>query len=138
MAIDDEGEVLSRRKERFGSDNKKFCFFAIEFEKVVVHPGFNISEAVCDGGDNDWGDGFGRDVDLCVVGIAVKAESMVAKDVTEGKHVDDEEEGAKHRTLGNSGGDRGGVRFEVVHRNVVVTVREVGREPGECCAGDAN
>lgn len=75
---------------------------------------------------------------MSVIGIAVKMESMVADDMTEGKHVDSEEEGAKHRTLGNTMGDGGSVGLAVVDGDEVVTVREVGGEPEECCAGDAN
>lgn len=73
-----------------------------------------------------------------VISVAVKMESVAANDMTEGKHIDCEEKGAEHRTLGNTMGDGGRVGLVVVERDEVVTVREVGGEPEECCAGDAN
>ena len=47
-------------------------------------------------GENSWSDGFGGDVELSVVSIAVKVKSMAADDVTKWEHVEDEEDGAKH------------------------------------------
>ena len=38
----------------------------------MVHPGFYVGEAVGEGGENSWSDGFGGDVELSVVSIAVK------------------------------------------------------------------
>ncbi|XDV53579.1 hypothetical protein PO909_022050 [Leuciscus waleckii] len=88
--------------------------------------GFNVGNAIGDGGEDSRGDGFGGHVELGIIGVAVKMESMVADDLTEGKHVDGEEEGAEHGTLGDTMGDRGGVGVAVVNRDKVVTVREVG------------
>lgn len=68
---------------------------------------FYVSKAVCDGGENDCGDGFGGDVSLCVVSVTVKMKSMLLNNVSKRKHVDDEKEGAKHRALGDSVGDGG-------------------------------
>lgn len=62
----------------------------------------------------------------------------MADDLTEGKHVDGEQERAEHGTLGDTMGDRGGVRVAVVDRDKMVMVREVGGEPEKCCARDAN
>ena len=38
-----------------------------------------------------WGDGFGGEVQLSVVGVAVETEAMAAEDVTKGEDVQDEE-----------------------------------------------
>ena len=62
----------------------------------MVHPGFYVGEAVGEGGENSWSDGFGGDVELSVVGIAVKVKSMAADDVAKWEHIEDEEDGAKH------------------------------------------
>ncbi|XDV46572.1 hypothetical protein PO909_014447 [Leuciscus waleckii] len=129
---------MNRREERFWAGDKEFCFIAVEFKKVIVHPGFNVGNAIGDGGEDSRGDGFGGHVELGIIGVAVKMESMVADDLTEGKHVDGEEEGPEHGTLGDTMGDRGGVGVAVVNRDKVVTVREVGGEPEKCCARDAN
>lgn len=61
-----------------------------------------------------------------IIGIAMKMESMVTDDLTEGKHINGEEEGAKHGTLGNTIVGRGGVGVAVINRDKMVTVREVG------------
>ena len=37
------------------------------------------------------GDGFGGDVELDIVSIAVELETMAADDVTEGEYVEDEQ-----------------------------------------------
>lgn len=71
-----------------------------------------------------------------IISIAVKLETMTADDVTKGKHVEDEEEGAQHRTLGDTLGDEGCVGFAVVDADELVTVGEVRFEPGEGSASD--
>lgn len=43
--------------------------------------------------------GFGVDVSLGVIHIAVEVENMAADDVAQGKHVYDEQQGSKHGTL---------------------------------------
>ena len=48
------------------------------------------------------GEGFGGDVKLDVVSVAVEMEVMTADDVTKGEHVEDEEKWTKHRTLGDA------------------------------------
>ena len=60
-----------------------------------------------------------------VVSTAVGREAMVTYDVTEGEPVENEEEGTKHQTLGDTLGDwgRGGVRF--IDANELVVVGEV-------------
>jgi len=39
-------------------------------------------------------------IDLDVIGIEMEEESVMAKDVTEGENIQDEEERTKHRTMG--------------------------------------
>lgn len=58
-----------------GSSDEEFCFIAVEFEKLIVHQE--------NGGENDWGDGFGGDVSSGVV-IAVEMKSVAAHDVSKG------------------------------------------------------
>ena len=80
----------------FWAKDYDFSFIAVEFEEVVVQPGFYVGEAVGEGGENSWSDGFGGDVELSVVRIAVKVKSMAADDVAKWEHIEDEEDGAKH------------------------------------------
>lgn len=84
MTLCEEGEVLCRGEERFWSSNDEFCFIAVEFQEVYVHPDFDVSQVVCDGGENDRDDGCGRDVQLCVVSVTVKMKSMAANGVSKG------------------------------------------------------
>ena len=51
-------------------------------------------------------DGFGGEVKLCVVGVTVEPEAMVMEDLTKWKHVQNEEEWTKHRTLGDTVDER--------------------------------
>ena len=44
------------------------------------------------------GDGFGGDIKLDIISIAVEVETMVANDVAKGEQVEYEEERTKHRT----------------------------------------
>ena len=71
------------------------------------------------------GDGFGWEVQLCIIGVAVEVEAMAAEDLSKGENVYDEEEGAKHRALGDTVGYGGGGGFRVVNRNELLSVREV-------------
>lgn len=48
------------------------------------------------------GEGFGGDVQLDVVSVAVEMEMMTADDVTKGEHVEDKKKWTKHRTLGDA------------------------------------
>lgn len=40
-AVDGESGVIGFAECGFGADQKEFCFVAVEFEEVVLHPGFN-------------------------------------------------------------------------------------------------
>ena len=51
-------------------------------------------------------DGFCGDVELDVIGVAVILQVMAADDSSKGEHIEDEEEGTKHRTLGDALGQR--------------------------------
>ena len=70
---------------------------------------FDFSEAVGECGVSGSGNGFGGDVDLDVVNIAVKVETMVVYDGAKRQHVQDEEEWTKYRTLGDALGQRSSV-----------------------------
>lgn len=107
-----------------GRRDEEFWFVINEFKKDVVHPGFDVGDAIGDGGE----DGFGGHV------TTAKMKSMLADDLTEGKHVDGEEEGAEDGTLGNTIGNGGGVGVAVISRDKLAKVRELGGEPKECCS----
>lgn len=82
-------EVLDRRWECLGSSN---AFF--EFEEAIVHPAFDVCQAVCCGGESDWS----------IVGLAVEMKSRVAY-VSTGYNVEEEEEGTKQRAFRDTIGD---------------------------------
>ena len=71
------------------------------------------------------GDGFGGDVELDIIGVAVKVETMVADDVAMGKQVKYEEERAKHRALGDALGQWSGGGGAVVDVNELLSVGEI-------------
>jgi len=83
-AVDGEGQVVVG----FVVDDKDFRCVAIEFEEDVLHLGLYIREVVADGGVGNVCDGFGGNVKLCVVGVAVKVETVVAYDVANGEQVE--------------------------------------------------
>lgn len=85
--VDSEGETVNGFSDGFGTDDDHVCFFAVELKEIGVHPGFNVSEAVGDSGVGGRGDGFSGDVELNIIGIAVKVETMVANDIAKGKQV---------------------------------------------------
>ena len=82
------------------------------------------------------GDGFGGKVQLRVVGITVEVNAMAAQDMSKGEDVQYEEEGAKHRALGDTVCNKGCDGFAIVYGNELMSVREVGGEPGEGSASD--
>lgn len=69
--------------------------------RLVCIQFFYVYKAVDDGRMSGSHDGFGGDVLLGVIGEAVEIETMVACNVTRGKHVKDKEKGATHRALGH-------------------------------------
>lgn len=46
MAVDEKCEVLNRGEKGFGSGDEEFCFTAVEFQEIIVHPGFDVGNAV--------------------------------------------------------------------------------------------
>lgn len=73
--------------------------------------------------------GFGAEVDLGVVGVAVEVHVEFANDVAEWRQVAGEEQGTQDRALRNSlrdGGEGGGGAGE---GDELITVSEVGGEP---------
>ena len=70
-------------------------------------------------------DGFGGYVQLNVVSVTVKMETMVMNNLTKGEEVEDEEERTKHRTLGDSLAQGSCVGGAVVDENELVPVSEV-------------
>ena len=77
-------------------------FVTVQLKIVCLHPRFNFCETVAEGGVGGVGDGLGGDVQLDIVGVTVKMESMLTDDMAKGEDVEDEEEGTKHRPLGDT------------------------------------
>ena len=48
----------------------------------MVHPGFDVGDAVGEGGEDGRNNGCGVDVQLGIVSITVKLKNMAADDVT--------------------------------------------------------
>ena len=59
---------------------------------------------------------------MSVVSVAMEVEAVATDDLSKGKDVNDEEEGTKHGTLGNTVGDWGGGGFTVVYGNELMSV----------------
>ncbi len=58
---------------------------------------------------------FGAEVELCAIGAGVKTETILMDYLTEGEHVNCEEEGSKHRALRHTLFDRGWGGVEVAN-----------------------
>ena len=89
-----------------------------------MHPGFDVKA----GGESGVGggrDGVDGDVKLDVIGVAMELETVSADDVTEGEQVQDEEEGTKHRTLGDALGQGSGGGGAMVDVYELMTVGEI-------------
>ncbi len=72
MTIYAEGEIVGCGEDGFRAKDDDFCFIAVEFEEVVVHPGFDVRETIGEGGEDGWSDGFGGNIELGVVGVTVE------------------------------------------------------------------
>jgi hypothetical protein len=92
-SVNVEGEIYGGAGEGIRTNDEDFGFIAVEFEEVVLHPSFNISQAGGESGVGGSSDGFGGEVQLGVVGITVKMEAMAAEDLTKGENVDDNRRG---------------------------------------------
>lgn len=71
----------------FGASDQGLSLAAIELQKVPAYPGPGVLEAGGEAGGRRGGGGFGSDIDLCIISIAMKME--VTEDCAKGK-VDDE------------------------------------------------
>lgn len=60
--VDADGDVRGGFSEGFGTDDYEIRFVTVEFEEVVMHPGFYCVEAGGDGGQGGGGDGVGGNV----------------------------------------------------------------------------
>lgn len=84
----DRGVVFS--EGGFGAYEEEFSFVTVELEDVLLHPRFNCRGRIqC--GSEVVEEGFGAEVDLGVIGIAVEVKVKVTEDATKWKDVDDEE-----------------------------------------------
>ena len=62
----------------------------VKLQEVPAHPAPDVLKA---GGEGGWGEGsggFGGNVDLCVIGVAVKINLMVTEDFAQGEEIYDE------------------------------------------------
>lgn len=134
--VDGEAETVCGFGAGFGADDDQVGFVTVEFEEVGLHPGFDIGEAVGEGGVSGGGDGVGGDIELDVIGITVEMETMVANDVAKGEQVEYEEERTKYRTLGDALGQRNSGGGAVVDVDELLSVCEIRFQPGECSASD--
>jgi len=64
-------------------------------------------------------------VELNIISIAVKVETMVADDIAKGEQVNYEEERTKHRTLGDALGQRSNGGGAVVYVDELLSVSEI-------------
>ncbi len=94
-SVDDDGcgwGVLRFGEGGFGADEQGLGFIAVELQEVPAHPAPDVSQAGGEGGRRDGSGGFGGNVDLCVISVAVKMDPMMTEDCAQGEEVDDEEE----------------------------------------------
>ena len=94
-AIDDDVcdyGILKFGEGGFGANDQGLSLAAIELQKVPAHPAPDVLDAGGEGGGRKGSGWFGRDIDLCVISIAMKMDTMVTEDCAQGKEVDNEEE----------------------------------------------
>ena len=84
---------------------------------------------------SSWSDGFGGEVQLGVVGVGVELKSVVAEDLTKWEDVYDEEEGTEYRALGDTVGNWGGGGVAVIDGDELLSIGEVGCQPGKGSTG---
>ena len=116
-------------ESRFGASEEEFSFVCIELEKIVGEPSFYCGDAVFDVSEGWVCDGFGGEIELGVVGVAVKVQIEIADDVTKGKDIADEKKGTEDRTLRNAVRDRGEGGGVAREGDELLSVGEVGGEP---------
>lgn len=73
-AINGECGVVEFAEGRFGADEEEISFVAVEFEKILLHPGFYCREAGVDVGEGWVVGGVGAEIYRCVIGIAVEVQ----------------------------------------------------------------
>ncbi len=76
-------------------------------------------------GVDSCGNGFGGDVELDVIGIAVEMEAMSTYDVSKGEHVEDDQEMTKHWILEDALAQRSCGGGAVVDADELLSVCEV-------------
>ena len=94
-SVDDDGRcwgALWFGEGGFGADYQGLGLIAVELQEVHAHPAPDVFQAGDEGGGRDGRGGFGGDVDLWVITVAVKVDPMVTEDCAQGEEVDDEEE----------------------------------------------
>ena len=57
---------------------------------VCIQVLMSVRQAVSVESLGDGSDGFGGEIELCVIGIAMKVEAVAAEYVTKGEHVENE------------------------------------------------
>lgn len=91
-AVDDDvwsWDVFCFGEGGFGADEQGLCFATIELEEIPAHPAPDVLKAGGKGGGGKSSGGFGGDIDLCIIGIAVKVDPMMTEDCAQGEEIDD-------------------------------------------------
>ena len=98
--VDSDPEVMGVLCQGFRADEHEVRFIVFELEEVGLHPGLNISVAIGQGGGYSCGDGFGRDVDLDIIGVAVEVKTMFVYDISEWQDAKEEKREDQALNLG--------------------------------------
>ncbi len=101
-----------------------FRFVAVEFDKVVLHPCFDVCEAGGEGGVGGCRNSRGVEVELDVC-ATMKLKAMLSEDLSKWQDIDDEKQGTKYRALGDTMSDWGSEGFGVVDGDELISVREI-------------
>ena len=94
-AIDDDVcgyGILNFGEGGCGTNDQGLSLAVSDLQKVPAHPAPYVLEAGGEGGGRKGSGGFGVDIDLCIISIAMKMDTMVMEDCAQGKKVDNEEE----------------------------------------------
>ena len=94
-AIDDDFccyGVLCFGEAGFRANDQGLSLAAIELQKVPAHLAPDVPEESGEGGGRKVNSGFGRDIDLCIISIAMKIDTIVMEDCAHEKGLNDEKE----------------------------------------------
>lgn len=78
------------------------------------------------------------DINLCIIGAIVKIETMAENDLTKGEHVDNQYKGAQNWSLEDTLSDGRCGGFVIAFDDEMLSVSEVGCEPGKSSISETN